>query len=305
MPSRRSTSSAQRTSRHPLRRLLTLFFLLALVPVGIAAGLWLSAPATPTTFLILGVDQRSDESGPTRTDAIILAHVDPSRNRAVLVSLPRDLWLTQPHGEANRINTAAFVGYEPGDVHAGPRYLARTIRDNFGVNPVGYGLVNFDGFTRIVDAAGGVDVEVPTTIVDTQYPTPDYGITTIRFEAGPAHLDGEQALIYARTRHQDSDFGRAARQQQVVQGLARALLSPPGWLRIPGVAAAFFSAVQTDLTPAHAGPLLQFMVFLATGRTEQVVLGKEFTTPWTTPNGAYVLLPNWDAIVPRLDPLLR
>jgi len=256
------------------------------------------------TFLILGVDQRTHESGPTRTDVILLAHSDPARGRAVLMSLPRDLWLEQPNGSPNRLNTAAFVAYDADDPHAGPRYLAQTLQRNFNLPVQGYLLVNFDGFTRVVDAAGGVDVDVPAPIVNTQYPTADYGVTTIRFDAGPQHLDGEQALIYVRTRHQDSDFGRAARQQQVIQGLARSLILPTGWLRIPAVIMAALSAAQTDLSLGEVGAWLQLMVYMATGRTESLVLGQDYTTPWTTPTGGSVLLPNWDAILPQMDALL-
>ncbi len=306
-PKQSTGRSTARSARSAVwgRRIFTWAVILLLIPTVGVALLWLTAPSTPTTFLILGVDQRSDESGPTRTDVILVAHVDPARNRAVLMSVPRDLWLEQPSGSLNRINTAAFVGYEAADPHAGPRYLAQTLQRNFGLDVQGYLLVNFDGFTRIVDAAGGVRVHVPTPLVDTQYPTADFGVTTIRFDAGPQTLDGEQALIYVRTRHQDSDFGRAARQQQVIRGLARALVLPTGWLRVPGVAGAALSATQSDLTPADYPVLAQLALFLATDRAETLVLGQDYTIPWTTPNGGYVLLPNWETILPQVEALLR
>lgn len=306
-PIRKSASKKQAAGRSAAwgRRLWVWLLILLLIPaVGIGL-LWLAAPSTPSTFLILGVDQRSDESGPTRTDVIVVAQTHPGQGRAVLMSLPRDLWLEQPSGTPNRINTAAFVGYDANDPHAGPRYLAQTLQRNFDLLTQGYVQVNFDGFTRIVDAAGGVEVDVPVPIVDTQYPTADFGVTTIRFDAGPQHLDGAQALIYVRTRHQDSDFGRAARQQQVIQGLARSLLLPTGWLRIPGVMGAVLSATQSDLTPADYPALAQLALFLATDRAETLVLGQDYTIPWTTPNGGYVLLPNWETILPQMDRLLR
>ena len=90
-----------------------------------------------------------------------------------------------------------------------------------------------------------------------------------------------------------------------VSNLLWSLLLPAGWLRIPGVAGAVLSATQSDLTPADYPALAQLALFLATGRVESVVLGNDYTTPWTTPNGAYVLLPNWDAILPQVDALLR
>ena len=87
-----------------------------------------------------------------------------------------------------------------------------------------YVVVDFQTFVRLVDALGGIEIDVPEAIVDTEYPTPDYGVTTIRFDPGPQVLDGEQALVYARTRHDDSDFGRSERQQQVIGAIAARLL---------------------------------------------------------------------------------
>jgi LCP family protein required for cell wall assembly len=222
--------------------------------------------------------------------------VDPARDFAFLVSIPRDLWLPQPSGLTNRVNTAMFNGYDPTDAHAGPRYLAKTIEDNFGVPTSGYFVVNFAGFVDIIDAAGGITVDVPVLLEDNAYPTENFGTMSVRFEPGRQKMDGERALIYVRTRHQDSDFGRAARQQQVLGALARRLLAPSGWPRIPGVLAATLRAVQTDVSLLQVPALARFAVYVATNRSETAVLGREYTEPWTTETGAAVLLPNWDAI---------
>ncbi len=280
-----------------------LIVLLAVLLLGTGLLVWVTGAGGPRTFLILGVDQRPEERYPTRADTILLAHVDPDREQAVLLSIPRDLWLPQPNGPANRINTAVPNGAEPDDVHAGPRYLAQTIQENFQIPVQGYVMVNFTGFVQVVDAAGGVTVDVPTLLVDNAYPTPDFGVTQVRFEPGPQRLDGARALIYVRTRHQDGDFGRAARQQQVLQALARQLLKPAGWLRLPGVLAATLDAVQTDLGLGDVPALLRLGLYLATDRAQFVVLGRGYTDPWTSPGGAAVLLPRWSAIQPLLTEL--
>jgi polyisoprenyl-teichoic acid--peptidoglycan teichoic acid transferase len=253
------------------------------------------------TFLIIGMDQRPDESGPARSDVILLLHVDRERGQTALVSIPRDLWLQQPGGVTNRVNTAMVTGYTATDPHSAPRYLIRTLESNFRVPIDGYFLLNFDAFLHVVDAVGGVEVDVPTAIVDPAYPTEDYGVQTIRFDAGPQHLDAERALIYVRTRHQDSDFGRSVRQQQVIQALANKMMQPQSWPRIPAVVAAVWGSVQSDAGLSGTLSMAMAAYYLATGEVETLILNRDYVIPWTTEGGAYVLLPQWEVIRPTLD----
>jgi polyisoprenyl-teichoic acid--peptidoglycan teichoic acid transferase len=282
---------------------LGLLLLTVLIPLLAAAFLWLAPAQSARTFLIAGLDQRVDEPGPARADVIMIMHIDPGADRVVLMSVPRDLWLPQPGGATNRINTALVAGYRADDTDAAPRYLAQTLTANFDLPLDGYFLLNFEGFVDVVDAVGGVDVDVPAPIVDTAYPTEDYGVQTIRFEAGPQRLDGERALIYVRTRHQDSDFGRAARQQQVIRAVAEKILSPLNWVRIPALIVAIGRNAQSDVSPAQWPILGRAAYFLASGQSETLVLDETYVQPWTTESGAYVLLPRWDAINPALQRL--
>lgn len=282
---------------------LALLLLLGLVPLLAAAFLWLAPGQSARTFLIAGIDQRVDETGPARADVIMIMHVDPGAERVVLMSVPRDLWLPQPGGATNRINTALVTGYRPDNADAAPRYLAQTLTTNFNIPLDSYFLLNFEGFVDVVDAVGGVDIDVPAPIVDTAYPTEDYGVQTIRFEAGPQRLDGERALIYVRTRHHDSDFGRAARQQQVIRAVAETILSPLNWVRIPALIIAIGRNVQSDVSPAQWPILGRAAYFLASGQSETLVLDETYVQPWITESGAYVLLPRWDAINPALQRL--
>ena len=94
-----------------------------------------------------------------------------------------------------------------------------TLESVFGVYVDGYIMVDFNGFTDVIDAMGGVVVDVPTEIVDDQYPTADYGTEVVRFMPGRQLMNGDRALKYVRTRHQDSDDGRRERQLQVLRAL--------------------------------------------------------------------------------------
>lgn len=303
-PSKVETTSSGQPSPPRQHTQIAKVILAVLFLGAIAALAWLFFAGGTATILVLGVDQRPEESGPTRADVIMLLHTERGQTSTAMVSVPRDLWLTQPDGSENRINTATVTGYSETDEDAGPRYLARTLEENFGITVDGYVLLNFDTFLAVVDAVGGVDINVPRVIVDEQYPTPDYGTTTIRFEAGPQHLDAEQALIYVRTRHADSDFGRAARQQQVIQAVAGRLLSPQHWLQIPGVIMTVLRSVQADLPLTLWPGLMQAARQLAAGQVETLVLGDGYVTPFVTESGAYVLLPHWEAIRPALSQLM-
>ncbi|MBX2997721.1 MAG: LCP family protein [Caldilineaceae bacterium] len=282
---------------------LALLLLLVLLPLLAAAFLWLAPGQSAQTFLIAGIDQRPDETGPARADVIVIMQIDPGVNRVALMSVPRDLWLPQPDGVTNRVNTALVRGYRASDPEAGPRYLAQTLAANFGLPLNGYFILNFEAFVDVVNAVGGIDVDVPAPIVDTAYPTEDYGVQTIRFETGPQHMDGERALIYVRTRHQDSDFGRAARQQQLIRAVAEKIRSPLNWIRIPAVMIAIGRNVQSDV-PLTQWPILgRAASILAAGDVDTLILDQNYVQPWTTESGAAVLLPRWDAINPALQRL--
>ncbi len=187
---------------------LSVVAILAAASVTRAAGLG----ARSFTVLVLGTDQRPDERGrdPGRTDSIMLVSTGPSGGVA-MVSIPRDLWVPIPGAGEGRINTAYRIGElnRPG---GGAALAQRAVGDALGVHVDRVVLVDMAAVRGIVDQLGGIDVDNPALLVDDAYPTDDYGTKRIEIPAGRQHLDGEMALAYARTRHQDSDFGRMARQ---------------------------------------------------------------------------------------------
>jgi LCP family protein required for cell wall assembly len=173
------------------------------------------------TVLFLGVDERmqGDEKF-WRTDTMILATLDPVTMQAGILSIPRDLWVHIPGYEENRINTAHFIGDAFDHPGGGPALAVQTVEYNLGVDVDYYVRVNFQGFVDMVDLIGGIDIEVPETIDDPCYPTPDFGCERLYIEAGDHHFYGDMALKYARTRHSSGgDFDRARRQQQVIMAI--------------------------------------------------------------------------------------
>ena len=167
----------------------------------------------------------------TRTDSIMLLNVSPGRaSRAVH---PRDVFIDVPGYGAQRINTINVLGEQdaPG---SGPELVKASLYQSFGVEVEHYVRLDFDAFIELVDAVGGITIDVPRGR-DHEYPTPDGGVEHIRFEAGRQHMTGEEALKYARTRHQDDDYRRAERQQQVVDAGDRKLADPRAVFRWPQV----------------------------------------------------------------------
>ena len=175
---------------------------------------------TSINILLLGVDKRSD-SEDQNADVIIIAHVDLIDQKIAAVSIPRDLLVEVPGIGPEKINSAYNYGIkaDPESKVSGVVLMRDTIESVFGVFIDGYIMVDFNGFTEVIDAMDGVVVDVPTAIIDEEYPTDDFGTEVVRFAPGPQLMDGERALKYVRTRHQDSDDGRRERQLQVLRSL--------------------------------------------------------------------------------------
>ena len=171
-------------------------------------------------ILVLGVDRRPD-GGDQNSDVIIIARVDLLESTVSAVSLPRDLLVDVPGVYTGKINGTynAGVADDPDDKTAGIVMVRDTIEVLYGIPIDGYVLIDFDGFEEVVDAVGGIDVNVPAAIVDEDYPTIDYGTERVEFDAGPQRMNGDRALKYVRTRNTDSDDARRERQIDVLLAL--------------------------------------------------------------------------------------
>ena len=284
--------------------LLAITVLCSCLGVAAYAALQSSESAGRLTVLILGLDRRQGEGYVVRSDTLMLATMNPAGPRVGLLSIPRDLYVDIPGYATNRINTAHFWGESEAEGR-GPVLAKQTVAQNFGIPVQRFVRVDFDGFRAVVDAVGGIEVEVGEPIIDNAYPTEDYGAVRIEIPAGRQLMDGETALQYARSRHDSSDFSRTKRQQQIMIALAARLIEPSSWIRLPAVYQAFARYVDTDLRAwdmLFAGATL---LRVGPDGIEHQTIDREMVSPWTTPTGGAVLLPNWDQILPVVQHLFE
>ncbi|MGQ9584478.1 MAG: LCP family protein [Anaerolineae bacterium] len=255
--------------------------------------------------LVMGIDQRQGEQGPCRTDTMILMTIDPARQRVGMLSIPRDLYVVIPGYGENRINMANFIGDRDKYPGGGPALAKRTVEYNYGVRVDYYVRINFDGFERIIDTVGGVDILVEQEIRDDKYPDGQYGYDPLYIPAGLNHMNGELALKYARTRHGDSDIARARRQQQVILAVkdkvTRMNLGPSLLLKLPELMRTFSDSVKTDIPVDEAIQLAQMATDWDLSQVETAVIDDSMTVQHITSYGADVLLPLNDQIRPLFD----
>ncbi|MFM7679809.1 MAG: LCP family protein, partial [Roseiflexaceae bacterium] len=179
----------------------------------------------PLTVLLLGSDRRPQESGTARTDAVMVMRIIPQTKKISLLSFPRDLMVNIPGYGWARINAANVYGDLYPQLGGGMQLATQTVSTVIG-QPIDYTvLVDFAGFINIINALGGVAVDVPKELYDAQFPTMDYKYREAYFPVGSTMMDGDTALTYSRIRHPDNDFERTTRQQSVIIGIGERLLS--------------------------------------------------------------------------------
>ncbi len=220
-----------------------------------------TSPEGKLSILLLGIDQRPDEAAsgrdPGRTDTMLLVSVDYSGRTVSMVSIPRDGFVVIPGRGGNRVNAAYTYG-ELDTRGGGPALAKQTVAQLFGVPVDRYALVDIRSLERIIDLLGGIWIDNPRRLVDTAYPTDDYGYQRIDIPAGLQLMNGTVAVQYARTRYPDSDFGREARQQQVLLALRDRALQLDVIPRLPALMPELLRLVRTDLTPAEVAQLASF-----------------------------------------------
>lgn len=248
-------------------------------------------------ILLLGVDRREAEEVP-RSDTIIIVTIDPLTKDVGMLSIPRDLLVTIPGYGDDKINAAYALGAS--SPITGPGLVRATIEYNFGIPIHYYAEVDFEGFVRIVDTLGGVVVDVPAPIKDDEYPGEDYNYTRVYFAPGLQHMDGRTALRYVRTRHDDSDFARGYRQQQVLRALRDQGLRLDLIRKAPTLVNQLADAVRTDLTPTQVLALAKLGTEIPRERIRSFTLLPATEDYWQ-PGQPYYLLPNWPAIQAILD----
>jgi LCP family protein required for cell wall assembly len=185
------------------------------------------AAAKSMNILVMGTDRRSAEQttgsaataadwvpGAQRTDTIMILHINADRDGASLVSIPRDSWVDVPGHGHNKINAAFSL--------AGPSLAVETVENLTGVRIDHLAVIDWEGYRSLIDSVGGVDIRVPRTVEDPH--------NDVVWTKGKHHLNGEQALTYARQRYglTMGDIDRVKRQQAVLRSLMRSSLATLG-----------------------------------------------------------------------------
>ncbi len=219
---------------------------------------------------------------------MIIASLDVETNVVRLLSIPRDLWVFIPGHGYNRINSAELWG-ELARKGSGTERVKQTIHHNLGIPIHYYARVDFKGFMKIVDFVGGLDIDVAC-------PLPD-----IELKPGLHHMDGQQALRFARSRKSTSDYDRGRRQRKVLLALWDQALTMDMIPKLPGLWVTMSDAFETDL------PLDQVLnlAYVGVQLKPQHILSKAITRThvkgWRTPGGASVLLPREEEIRTLLE----
>jgi LCP family protein required for cell wall assembly len=251
-------------------------------------------------MLLLGYRGAGMSGGAYLTDTMMLTLYNPGKQSAVLLSIPRDIWVGYSDsgvssGASNhKINEAFAMG--------GGALSKKVVSQLFGYDVQSYFGVDFNDFQKAINEVGGIDVNVPQAFGD--------------FKAGPQHFDGARALEYARIRSVDnnpsesSDFARSRRQRQVIEAFAAKVRTPGGLLHLVPLLKLATSAVKTDFKLPSIGDLTTIVRTSGDTKFHEVGLStSNYFRIGTSDEGLYILTPSsrtgsWDQIRGLVDTLV-
>ena len=206
----------------------------------------------PTTILVIGTDggRAAGRGDANRSDSLLLLRTDPGKHRLSYLSIPRDLRVEIPGYGTSKINAANQIG--------GPALTIDTVRALTGLPIDHVVVVDFDGFRELIDALGGITVDVPKPILSNPFDCP-YKPKKCRewegwrFRKGPQHMDGRRALVYSRIRTNqldpsDTDISRGTRQQAVADAVGDEIASLGTFVRLPFNGESLAAPLATDLS---------------------------------------------------------
>jgi LCP family protein required for cell wall assembly len=261
-------------------------------------------------ILLIGADV---QGGGHNTDTLITVSIDPATGRVAMFSLPRDtVDVPIPEGPARRVFGRTYAGkinsffvnvrnradlFPGGETTRGYNGLKAVLGELYGLDIQYFVEVDFAGFVAIVDALGGVTVNVQVPVLDDTYPTGEGRLQRVYIPTGPQHMTGAQALVYARSRHGSSDFDRGARQQRVLLSLRNQLDIGRVLPRIDALAAALARSIRTDI-PRELLPQLLGLAERVDSRAIRsfVFAPPYFGTERTEADRGYVIIPRLDRI---------
>jgi len=217
-------------------------------------------------ILLLGIAGEG-KPGKNLTDTIMIASIDTEKKRVAFLSLPRDLLISIPQTNLQaKINSAYqyFLGTSKNETEPAIENFLQITKNITGLDMDYYFILNFDGFQKIIDSIEGINVMNERDILDTRFPGPNYSYETFELAKGFHHLDGATALKYARERHGDpeGDFGRAKRQQQVIQAAKNKIFSTKTFLDfsvLNNLLNALGDNIKTNVAPQEIGSFIKLI----------------------------------------------
>ncbi|MEN8242807.1 MAG: LCP family protein [Chloroflexota bacterium] len=248
----------------------------------VPAAPMIEQPANQINILVLGSDRRPYTGG-YRTDVMLLVTINFQLKKIAMTSFPRDLYIYIPGFGQDRINTVQAKGGFP--------LTASAFEYNFGVRPDYYLMLEFSGFTTIIDMLGGINVKVAQQLTDQR---DGYGYYTVY--PGTVHMNGETALWYVRARYTTNDFDRTRRQQEVMLAVIDRMINLDLIPKIPNLYQQYQNTVTTDLSLEDIVPLLPLASEFLQGNIGRYAIGSGQVSSWVTADGAAVLMPNTPAI---------
>jgi len=227
---------------------IALFIIAASAGALFAASGYFDAPKPPPSegmlsakdkanIMIMGVDSREDDVG--RSDTLMVATIDPKKDQASLLSIPRDTRVKIKNHGFDKINHAyAFGGHE----------LTKDTVENFlGVTLDHYIIIDTHAFQRIIDTIGGIDIDVEKRMYY-EDPWDDDGGLVINLQPGMQHMDGKTAITYVRYRDEEGDLGRIQRQQKFMKAIFDKIASPAIIMKIPSIIKEVSNSIKTDMS---------------------------------------------------------
>ncbi|MEO7021771.1 MAG: LCP family protein [Ktedonobacteraceae bacterium] len=264
----------------------------------------LSGPRVNILLLGSDTDQKFQGNYLAQTDIVVT--VDPSSKTVGMLSIPRDFYINVPGYGLHKLDEAYDLG--------GVDLSRRTIEQDFGISINYYAWVGLDGFIKVINTVNGVDVDVLHPIVDGEYPDDTganannpYAFKRLYLTPGPQHLDGPTALEYVRSRHADlvGDFGRSARQQQVLSALKTKLVDPNIFGKLTEIANDLNGSVKTDMQLPDILKLMNFARGINANQINKLTLGPPYSHSGTSPNGSSVVVPDCARIIPAISQFLQ
>jgi LCP family protein required for cell wall assembly len=238
-------------------------------------------------ILLLGSDNDGKYTFPAvLTQVVMIVRVDTINNTVTMVSIPRDSWVPIPEiGSMHKVDQAFLLGSQQNNKFEDGVRLARlTIESDYGIPIDRYAWVGLDGFAKVIDTLGGVDVDITHPVVDDIYPDDvgkgsdpnnPFAFRRISIAPGPQHLNGDEALQYVRSRHSDlvGDIGRTERQQQVLSALKQKLNLSNTAQNLPQIMKDLTGNVYTDLSEQEILAFANYSRSLPANAIQHLTLG--------------------------------